>query len=120
MENTNIKYEILDNSRGIALVYAPEKLIGGREAFDFASITNLHAQLNPHSEFTLQQLILDLSKVIALNSSGLGSLVALHRELTAKNIDFAIFNPSAKVQEILKITRLDQVFKIVDSLDNLK
>jgi anti-sigma B factor antagonist len=119
MENTNIKYEILDNSRGIALVYAPEKLIGGREAFDFASITNLQSEINIHLEFALQQLILDLSKVIALNSSGLGSLVALHRELNAKSIAFAIFNPSAKVQEILKITRLDQVFQIVDNINNL-
>lgn len=119
MENTNIKYEILDNSRGIALVYAPENLIGGREAFDFASITNFQSQIDANSDFTLQQLVLDLSKVIALNSSGLGSLVALHRELTAKNIAFSIFNPSSKVQEILKITRLDQVFQVVDNIKTM-
>ena len=105
--------EIIDNQRGIAALQAPENLLGGESNFELSKIID---ELNNQ---TVHILALDLSKVLAINSSGLGSLIAAKRILTTKNIKFILINPSNKVQEILSITHLDKVFNLANDYSAL-
>lgn len=105
--------EIIDNQRGIAALQAPENLLGGESNFELSKIID---ELNNQ---TVHILALDLSKVLAINSSGLGSLIAANRILTTKNIKFILINPSNKVQEILSITHLDKVFNLANDYSAL-
>ena len=100
--------EIIDEARGIAAMQAPENLLGGESNFELSTIIDgLNNQI-------IHIFTLDLSKVSAINSSGLGSLIAANRILTSKNIKFIIISPSIKVREVLSITHLDKVFNFAN------
>lgn len=114
MSELTLKYEIIDNARGIAFVQAPEQIIGGNEVYELSFIAST---LNKSEA---NYLVLDASNIKAINSSGLGSLIAIMRTLSAKSINFTILNPSTKVEEILFITHLDKVFNLITDLSELQ
>lgn len=114
MSDNELKYQIIDNVRGIALVQAPEQIIGGNEIYQLSLI----ASKIQKSE--VSYLVIDASGIKIINSSGIGNLIAVMRTLSAKSIEFYLLNPSQKVVEILKITHLDKVFKLTNNLDNIK
>lgn len=114
MSEPLLKYNIIDADRGIALVQAPKQIIGGTEVYDLSLIASMIQNTEVNS------LILDASKIEAINSSGIGSLIAIMRTLSAKSISFNILSPSAKVMEILTITHLDKVFKLINDISELQ
>jgi anti-sigma B factor antagonist len=63
---------------------------------------------------TAVRLDLDLSVLTFLDSSGLGTLVALHKTLRSRNGTVRLLRPAANVRQILELTRLDRVFEIVN------
>jgi len=107
------KYEIIDNIRGIAVMQAPVNLIGGSEALDLLKYVS---DINP--EF-VKIFIIDISSVNLINSSGLGSLISLHRDLLQKKIKFYLLNPSSKIMNLLKMTHLDKVFTIISDISEI-
>ena len=58
-------------------------------------------------------LDLDLSLLSFLDSSGLGTLISLHKTLRSRNGTVRLLKPAANVQQILELTRLHRVFEIV-------
>jgi anti-sigma B factor antagonist len=61
-----------------------------------------------------RRLVLDLSDLIYLDSTGLSVFVTAHKRASASGIAFCLANPNASVRRLLKITALDQIFVIVD------
>ncbi len=59
-------------------------------------------------------LDLDLSALTFLDSSGLGTLISLHKTLRSRNGTVRLLKPAANVQQILELTRLHRVFEIVN------
>ena len=57
-------------------------------------------------------VVLDLSEVGFLDSTGLGALVELSRDAEDHDIDFAISNPSVRVQRVLEVTGLRDRWRI--------
>jgi anti-sigma B factor antagonist len=57
---------------------------------------------------------LDLSALTFLDSSGLGTLVALHKTLRSRNGTVRLLRPAANVRQVLELTRLHRVFEIVN------
>jgi len=55
-----------------------------------------------------QNIILDLSKVDALDAAGIGALIALQ----AAGIYLQLMNPPSAIREILRVTNLDSIFEI--------
>ena len=55
----------------------------------------------------------DLSQTRFVDSSGLGTLIALHKTMCARGGCVRILNPTPSVQQILELTRLHRVFEIV-------
>ena len=63
-----------------------------------------------------QRVVLDLSKVEFLDSSGLGAVVGSMKQLGRdRRLDLAGLTPT--VDKVFRITRMDRVFKIYDSTD---
>jgi anti-sigma B factor antagonist len=60
------------------------------------------------------RLVLDLSNLIYLDSTGLSVFVTTHKRAAADGIEFCLANPNGSVRRLLQITALDQVFVIVD------
>lgn len=57
-------------------------------------------------------LNLDLSAMTFLDSSGLGTLISLHKSLRAQNGTVRLIKPAPSVSQILELTRLHRVFEI--------
>jgi anti-sigma B factor antagonist len=60
------------------------------------------------------QLDLDLSALTFLDSSGLGTLISLHKLLRSRNGTLRLLQPAPNVLQILELTRLHRVFEIVN------
>ena len=65
--------------------------------------------------FSGSKIVLDLSNVSYIDSAGLGSLVAILKDIrnAGKSLTLASLKPNVK--RIFEMTRLDKVFKIVDT-----
>lgn len=55
----------------------------------------------------------DLSRTVSMDSAGLGALVGLFRLANSRKGDLRLLNPQPPVQQILEITRMHRVFKVV-------
>ena len=60
-----------------------------------------------------KRLVLDLSAVEYLDSSGIGSLVEIYRRIMKDDGRLILLSPSERVTGVLEITKLDQFFTIV-------
>lgn len=61
-------------------------------------------------------IILDLSEVDFIDSSGLGALVSSRKTMGSKG-DIVLCDVSERVLNIFKVTRMNKVFKIFNSKD---
>ncbi|MEU8224016.1 STAS domain-containing protein [Kribbella sp. NPDC048915] len=60
-------------------------------------------------------VVLDLSGVDFMDSSGLGVLVGAHKEAGNRGGALILAAPSPRVQKIFKVTRLHKVFSVHDT-----
>lgn len=61
-------------------------------------------------------MILDMSNVAFMDSSGLGAVVA-HMKYMGADKQFEISSLTPTVEKVFKLTRMDSVFKIYTSID---
>jgi anti-sigma B factor antagonist len=62
-----------------------------------------------------KKIVLNMSDVTYIDSSGLGTLVALHTSAKSQGSSLKLANLGAKFQEILQVTKLVTVFDAYDS-----
>lgn len=63
-----------------------------------------------------QPVLVDLTEVQYIDSSGVASLVEGFQLARSQNLDFALVGVSDAAMRVLKLARLDQVFPIYDSV----
>ncbi|MGF1730030.1 STAS domain-containing protein [Photobacterium kasasachensis] len=61
-------------------------------------------------------LVLDLSNVRFMDSSGLGAVMSIYKMLKGKKI--SVVNPQRAVRELLKLTRMDKLIASYDSVED--
>ena len=88
--------------------------VGGEVDLDTASQLNDHAldavrEVSPH-------VVLDLSGVTFMDSTGLKVMLSIQRRATLAGGSFAVACPGRPVRKILALTGLDQTFPIHDTL----
>ncbi len=66
-----------------------------------------------------ENLLIDLSGVEYIDSSGVASLVEGFQNARSRMLDFALLGLSDSAMQVLQLSRLDTVFKIYDSLDDI-
>jgi len=62
------------------------------------------------------RVVLDLAGVEFVDSSGLGALIHMHKTLDGRG-KLALCNLDPKVRQLMKVTRLERVFAIADSVE---
>ena len=63
-----------------------------------------------------RRVVLDLGQVDFIDSSGLGAIVAAMKQMDADGT-LALAAPTETVRKVFRLTRMDTVFEIFDSLD---
>lgn len=66
------------------------------------------------------KVIVDISDVRYINSSGIGVLITLLTKARNKGGELCLINPSESVQKLLIITKLQAIFKVFDSVEFAK
>lgn len=65
----------------------------------------------------IDALIIDLSKVEAIDSSGLGALLLANRQLKENEIPVILVGVREFVRSLMNMTKIDEVFIFFDSID---
>ncbi|MEN8249439.1 MAG: STAS domain-containing protein [Bacteroidota bacterium] len=66
------------------------------------------------------QVIIDISDVRYINSSGIGVLITMLTKVRNKGGELCLINPSESVKKLLIITKLQAIFKVFDTIPNAK
>ena len=82
------------------------KIVGGGDA------NALNEAVHQDLDRGKNQFVVDLTQVDMINSSGLGLLIGALTAVRNQNGDIKLANVSEKIQNLLKITKLDNVFGI--------
>lgn len=61
------------------------------------------------SSLFFRQVILDLSKLSFMDSTGIGILIGRYKKLKEKNIPIFLSNPSTHIDKILKMTAIYEI-----------
>ncbi|WNJ17470.1 STAS domain-containing protein [Pontibacter sp. G13] len=65
-----------------------------------------------------RKFVIDLSELQHINSTGLGVLITLHTKTRKQEGgEMALAGPSAYIQNLLKITKLNTIFSIFETTD---
>jgi anti-sigma B factor antagonist len=59
--------------------------------------------------------IIDFTKIDYIDSTGIGELVGFLGKFTNQNRKLILVNPSERIQKLLKLAKLDAVFKIYNT-----
>ncbi len=62
-------------------------------------------------------VLLDLSKINYIDSTGIGELVGYLGRFRNRGRQLILINPSDRIRKLLAVAQLDQLFSIYDSLD---
>jgi len=65
------------------------------------------------SQSNVSAIVLDLSRVTAIDARGLGVMLELQRQTALEGIHFKLMNVNEFTRRVLEVTRLDSVFEIV-------
>ena len=65
-------------------------------------------------------MIVDISDVRYINSSGIGVLITLLTKVRNKGGELCLINPSESVQKLLIITKLQAIFKVFNTISEAK
>ena len=82
---------------------------------DLASGSQLKEEIRKLFERNLTSIHLNLAEVEFINSSGLGSLVSIMKEVRLVKGRLTLSNLASYVQEIFDITQLSHIFEIFQS-----
>jgi len=86
-----------------------------QDRIDAASAIQFKDRMRDVTQGGLMRVVLDLSQVGFLDSSGLGAVVAVRKTLGPDRVlELAGLTPS--VQKVFRLTRMDTIFRIHDDL----
>lgn len=96
---------------GIVILEPKGKIMGGPDA------SLLYDKLHECMEQGKKKIVIDLSGVDWMNSTGLGILISSYTKLRNQDGDLKLANVTDKIKSLLTITKLVTVFEAHDSID---
>ncbi len=97
---------------GIVILEPKGKIMGGPDA------TLLNDKLHEIIEAGQKRVVIDLSQVNWMNSTGLGILISTLTTLRNNDGELKLANVTEKIQSLLVITKLAPVFDSFDTIDD--
>jgi len=70
-----------------------------------------------HSLSGVSAVKLDLARVTTVDAGGLGVMLALREQAESRGIPFELMNVNQRVFMVLRLTRLDTVFRITNGVE---
>ncbi|HNF85170.1 MAG TPA: STAS domain-containing protein [bacterium] len=95
----------------VTIVYVHGKLMGGMET------SAVHDRVHVLAESGVKKLVLDLSQVKWMNSSGLGVLMSSMTTMKLHGGDLRLSAVIEKVESLLMITQLLKIFKTYKTVE---
>jgi anti-sigma B factor antagonist len=96
----------------VVVIELEESIIGSPESVE------INRNFTQYIEEGYLKFAVDLSKVNIMNSSGLGTLIAGLTTIKKKNGSLKIAGANDQIQQLFKVTKLDTVFELNDTLEN--
>ena len=97
---------------GVAILEPAGKIMGGSDA------TLLHERLHEHIDKGVKKVVIDLSGVDWVNSTGLGILISGLTTIKSNGGQLKLANVTEKIQSLLTITKLVTVFDSHDTVES--
>jgi anti-sigma B factor antagonist len=107
------QFRVEVHNRGRAIVIA----VGGE--LDLASGPELEAELQRVSAPATELLVVDLSELEFMDSTGLSILVREHQRLTGEGCRMGLVRGSPQVQRLLELTGVSERLTLVDEPEEL-
>jgi anti-sigma B factor antagonist len=107
--NTSLVREVQKTPEGTLVVLTGD--------VDLRQSPTLHAALVDIAAERPRRLILDLSEVPYMDSSGVGTLVEIFRRVSAYKGKMVLFGLNPRVRSVFEITKLDKFFTITETRD---
>lgn len=108
--NDTYYYYFTEQRPDVAVIELKEKVLGGNDALEFA------VKLDEIIRAAAKTVIIDLKNVEIMNSSGLGMLVSTLSTLKKHDMKMMLASVPQKIDSLLKMTHLNQVFVCCDSV----
>ncbi len=106
-----MEFTFSTSDKHIGVYHLKGNLIGETDGL---SITE---SLNERIQEGFKQFVIDLNELQHINSSGLGVLITLLTKARKVGGEVVLANPSAYIQNLLLITKLNTIFQIHTSTD---
>jgi len=90
------------------------------ESLDFRNADSFKTTFQNHIEEGTRNFILDFSDTEVLDSTGLGSIFSLYREVSPNDGQVAFANVSQPVEVVVQLTSTYKVFRQFDSVQEAK
>ncbi len=105
----------------IAVVHADEDVAVLRVAgeIDLCSSFSFREQLSRAAEGGAAQVVLDLSEVRLIDSTGLSVLAGIARRLFLEARELALICPEGRLRRVLATTGLDRLVPVVEAQEDL-
>ena len=97
---------------GVVILEPKGKIMGGPDA------TVLHDQLHDYIAQDKKKVVIDLSKVEWMNSTGLGILISGLTTLRNNGGELKLANVTDKIESLLTITKLITVFENYENVED--
>lgn len=104
-----MQYDVIDHSECTVLQLKEER-------FDAKLAPQFRDELTQMQSKVGRHLVLDLSLVRFMDSSGLGAVMGVYKMLQGTKI--SVVNPQRPVRELLKLTRMDKLITSYDSVED--
>ncbi len=105
--------KIIDKSNENVAIFALEGKLTG-----FEGRGTIQDKVRETIKKKINHVILDLSKVTWIDSTGLGELIASLSSVKKNDGNLVLSNIQAPVQSLLKMTNLNQIFDTFNSIDH--
>jgi anti-sigma B factor antagonist len=106
---------LIKEVRGNNLIIKLSGRIGGEASIELYRQVKMAVQ-----DHEKENLVLDLGKLEFIDSSGLGSLVAVNSTLLKQGRGLTLAAVPENLYGLLRITNLDRILKIVPTADDVK
>ena len=103
-----------DTGAGIVLTTVKCEKVGARES------QIIESEVRAKAPSRKWKVVMDLKEVTLLASMGLGMLVSLHKSCASEGGKLVVCNVGPDLMQVLKITHLERVLKIVPDLEAAK
>ena len=88
------------------------------EKFDVSNMQAIKKEIQDALENNLSDLLVDLSAVSFVDSSGLSVLIAIFKQLNGSNNKLTLCGLQEQPMELLEITQLHKVFTVAETCSN--